>query len=331
MSPRAQRKTMQSLPGAPAPMGSRFVAGGLLVVTIFNELAPLIQQAQAQANDDNVGRQLVDIMWWQSKGVFPSLHAVNDRWGWWRNQHSRDPKEIQEWLNDGKIDYLAMTGIPDESWDLFTVWATTTIQTERDWYNLIGTHQDKTIRHTNEGGSGRWQWRHTYIDEGSLGFSVEEEWVDNARLTTILDAAWDHMYETTKTGIARVGEAAGPKVESMITLPNTYLQQDIYADKPKAIGKRRFKASIDEPELYTLAGQHSREMKKDSLFWLFPNSSAIGKVPSGYVVVGGADYSTYVRIFYTRNFIDMNGYEAMMEPNIYEVLLAKEGDLEPAP
>jgi hypothetical protein len=65
---------------------------------------------------------------------------------------------------------------------------------------------------------------------------------------------------------------------------------------------------------------------------VFPSSASPDPVPSGYEVVGGADYNTYISIFLRRNFvIGGGGYERLIEPNRLEVLLARSSDLRDAP
>jgi hypothetical protein len=333
MSRGAQRQAMQSMPGAPPPMRSRIAGGVLLFITIFNEVAPYIQQVQARQNDENVGRQLNDIMWWQSKGVFPKLEAVNDKWGWWRNAWANDQPTIQKWIEAGDLDFLAMTDIPDDAWDFFTIWATTTIQTLKDWQSFIGDSIQKgRLRETISGANSKWAWRRTRVKSTWYGYDVDADWVESDRLATILNAAYWHMHDVTEQGIAQVGKTVGPADVTKISKAGTYLQQETYLGKPQAIGKRRFKASVSEPELYTVAHQRSREVRKDSVFWLFdPKAVPLYKVPSGYVVVGGADFLTYNQIFYTVNRVETGGVWYDLFPNTLEVLFAKEADLESAP
>lgn len=92
---------------------------------------------------------------------------------------------------------------------------------------------------------------------------------------------------------------------------------------------------MQEPRLYTLAGQHRVSgFPHDSVFYTFPARAAApdGDVPSGYVVVGGADYNTYMRIYLCWNYVrrgDPYPYDHRIEPNTTELLLARQSDLEP--
>jgi hypothetical protein len=79
MSRSQQRAGLAQLPGAPAPMRLRVVAGALVVMELVNLAAPLIQAEQAREFEEDVRKGLDDIMWWQSKGVFPRMRAIDDR------------------------------------------------------------------------------------------------------------------------------------------------------------------------------------------------------------------------------------------------------------
>jgi hypothetical protein len=81
-----------------------------------------------------------------------------------------------------------------------------------------------------------------------------------------------------------------------------------------------------------------RHPQRRRFFYVFPNSESPEEVPDGYVVVGGADYNTYVEIYYTPNLVLQRLGAAYYNetlwrtvfPNGYEVLLAKQADLEDA-
>ena len=76
-----------------------------------------------------------------------------------------------------------------------------------------------------------------------------------------------------------------------------------------------------------------------AVFYVFPNSaSPEPETPSGYVVVGGADYVTYASIQFTRNVLTLYATDASGNIHGYystrggtELMLAEEEDLEDAP
>jgi hypothetical protein len=335
-----QRQTMGQLPGQPAPVGGRLMAGFMLIVTIAEIAAPVVKSARASAYAANVKKGLIDITWWQEKGVFPTMEGVNDRWWPRDNEWTTSPQRIQELLNSNDLNYLVLTGIPDSSWDAFTVWASTHLLSYRDWYSLIGDS-------TAVKGAGdsiqelTWSYRKGKVSGTTFGFDISEEWVEQPRLTTMLRAAARNMVETTNRQLQNIEKSAGENIGPAYQDPQKYHSDVVFGTKPQASGKKRFKQSIEEPILYTLFGEQKRTgYSKDAVFYVFANSAADEEVPEGYVVVGGADYNTYIFIYNTRNRITELGtdeygitrrYAVTRYPNFREVLLAKADDLEDVP
>ena len=83
--------------------------------------------------------------------------------------------------------------------------------------------------------------------------------------------------------------------------PQKFDSTPAYSGAPKAAGRKRFKPEA-KPILYTLYDQHKRRnFDHDALFYVFPDSHSGEEVPAGYVVVGGADYNTYIRVYNSPN------------------------------
>ncbi len=113
----------------------------------------------------------------------------------------------------------------------------------------------------------------------------------------------------------------------------------VFQDLPRPIARKRFRGGVSRP-LYTLLGQQKRRGYQDNaVFYVFPNSaSPEPETPSGYVVVGGADYVTYASIQFTRNVLTSYATDASGNIHGYystrggtELMLAEEEDLEDAP
>jgi hypothetical protein len=330
-----QRATLAQLPGAPAPVRVRIAAGALLLVEVVNQVAPLIQAKRASDFNENVRPGLDDIMWWQAKGVFPGMLAYNDHWVS-SDQHSTDPKEIQRWLDGGDVDYLVMTGVDDGFWDPFTIWATTHLVNYRDWAQFI--LQTSPIR--DAGGTTyantRYEYRVGSISGALIGRDIKHRWVHSDRLDTILRAAGTRMLTTSQQQIeaARTRPGGLSKPDSAyLEDASKYRSQAIFERLPQAApGRWRFRKGTD-PVLYTLAKQQKRTgYDADAAFLKFPDSAVPETVPQGYVVVGGANVSTYYDVYRTVNQVtvrDADGsWVRRLTPNTLEVLLARESDLE---
>lgn len=327
--PRAeQRRILSQTPGQPMPAATRVMGGALLALAIFQEVAPLIQAQQARNYDVDVRAGLNDILWWQSKGVAPRVKALNTNW-FDPDEETTNPARIQQLLADNEIDFLALRGIDDAAWDAFTIWATTHLLTFLDWYSFIG--RAAAIRGNGPSVTERvWEYRVGDIVPGTVyGHNVISQWIRSDRLTSILNAAARHMIDTSRQQISQVATGRGPSDGPAISAPGSFSSQPIYVGKPQAIGRKRFKPGLSEKLLYTLVLQRDREgFDSDAVFHVFPNSASPDPVPAGYVVVGGADYNTYISIFYQRNYVRWRRpMEQSLEPNTLELLLAKENDL----
>jgi hypothetical protein len=320
-----QRQTLAELPGQPMPMGTRVGAGVMLAITVIEELAPLIQAAQQSAFDDDVAKGLSDIMWWQSKGVFPEMHAYTYHF-LSKNADTQNPKEIQTLLDNKDIGYLVLTRIPEEGFALLAAWAKTHLLNIRDWAFFI-TNTD-AVKKENE----KWKYHCGTIGSGATGHFVTEKLQPSDFLTTVLDTAFDRVMASTQTALTAVEHGPIPVAGPAFRDPRVYDSPPIYAGKPQVIGHKKFKDGIKEPTLYTLHGQWERTgFSKDSEFYVFPNNASPEEVPSGYVVVGGAESWTYFQIYETENRVREgkggDDFPLPIFPNRYEELLAKSDDL----
>lgn len=328
-----QRRVTEQLPGQGVPAGPRAVAWFMLAVEVAEIAAPLVQQKRASDFADDVGKGLSDIMWWQSKGVFPTMQGVNDRWWPRDNEWTTSPARIQQLLNSEDLDYLALTGIADENWDAFTIWISTNIRNYVDWFSQI--QHSNAIKH--EGSNIEeftWSYRKGHVESNWHGFNVTEEWQPSDRLTTILRAAARAMIAGTERDVAAIEKGPGSSFhEGPAVDVSYYHSRPAFAYKPQAIGKKKYKAGVDPRALYTISGHQQRVsgMPADSVFYVFPDAVATEPVPDGYVVVGGADYDTYMYIYASYNVTQsyVSGTRANLA-NYLEVMLAKSDDLEDA-
>lgn len=342
LSRSAQRATLAQLPGQPMPMRSRAIAGFMLAVEVINLAAPIVEQSRVTSFNDDVAPFLGAIMWWQAKGIFPRMYGVNDRQWPIGNETTTTPSQIQSWLNSRDLDYLVLTGLPDGWEDAFMLWASVNLREYNDWQAHIA--RSPALR---GGGSAidqqSWSYKTGSVDEAWHGFSISTTWVASERLSQILNAAAAAVITNTEAALqqraTRPGGLHGQDVwRSLDNSP----PDATYESMPAATGRWRFKASA-EPTLYTSHGQRSiTGWPRDSLLYSFPAivGQNLGEVPSGYLVVGGADFNTYVNIRNQPNHVLQTRLNQYGQPYTYgtwlrqhalEVLLARADDLEPAP
>jgi len=323
---RMKKEVISQLPGQPVPVGTRVGAGVMLAITVVEELAPVINAVQQNFFDEDVGKGLGDIMWWQSKGVFPAIEAFKFRY-LSKNVQTTDPKEIQQLLDDRDIDYLVLKDISDEGFAIFSEWAKTHLINIQDWAHFITN--SKAVKKEGD----KWKYHCGKIIPGTVGRKIEENWADSDFLTKILNPAFDRVMKNTQTSISAVEKSDIPAEGPAFRDPAKHYSPVLFAGKPQAVGRKKFKDNITDPKLYTLFRQWSRTgFSRNSLFYVFPNSASPNEVPSGYAVVGGADSLTYYEIYETQNLVvEGHGYEKYslpVFPNKYEVFLARMEDLE---
>lgn len=333
LSRRAQRQALAQLPGQPAPVGVRSVAVVLLAVEAANLAAPIVQSIRASRYNDNVRPALEDILWWQDKGVFPDMEAVDDNVWPFSNEWTTDPKRVNQLLEDKEVSYLALTGIADRNWDRFTVWASAKLMNYRDWAAHV--HTTKAIRSSGQVLEEQtWEYRTQTLSGTWSGHDQTEVWQKSDRLTLIMRAAARDVVENTEEQIGereKMGDE-GPSVSR----PDA--SRPVYAGLPQTTGRMRFKKDV-EPALYTLYKQEKRTgYRAESVFVTFPPGTGGYDAPDGYVLVGGGDVNTYIQVLGTPNLVsyqvegkygtDTLGYRP--SPNLKELLFAKTSDLEAA-
>ena len=299
---RERRRIMQSMPGGGAGGGSRMVAGALLVITIANELAPLVQAERQASRTTDVERFLGDILWWQGVGVAPDVQGVDDNLWPYENEWTTDPERISTLLADDELDYLAVTGIDDAYWDVFMLWVQLNIKNLGDWRALISDND--ALQATGSGIEDlSWSYRTGKISGTTFGHDLTVEWVHSDRLTTILRAAGGQVVQQTRREIQAVASGPGPVSRTSASAFGSHQSIPTYQDMPQATGVYTFRPGLEDRELYTLHRQDGRDgFDADTRLYVFPPEAARWydvDVPDGYVLVGGADYNSYVSVINT--------------------------------
>ena len=338
MSRRQREEALRYVPGQPAPLRIRSAAAVLLIVEAANLAAPIVEQMRRTSFDEDVKPALEDIMWWQDKGVFPAMQAVDDNLWPWSNEWTTNPRRIVELLNDNEVSYLALTGIPENgNWDRFTIWASAKLKNYRDWARHIT--DTKAIRASGTYmGKQTFEYRTSQVHGTSTGHDVEVTWQHSERLDKILNAAAEDVVQISEEQIESRAVETGAVAETDMVRPEGS-SSGIFEGLAKAGGRMRFKPGVD-PVLYTLHEQRKRTgYATESVFYTFekvPFEGSVFNKPNGYVIVGGADFNTYSRIYHTKNLIRIKGYDIHgnygplnqdVQPNTYEVLLARKADL----
>lgn len=321
----AQSSTLSRLPGQPLPARTRAGVGAMAALVVLTETLPLIQASQARSYGENVKRALTDVMWWQAKGVFPALQAVNDRWWPQSNEWTTDPARIQQLINSRDIDYLGLTSIDDRYWDGFQVWATTHLNNYRDWYTYIMVAEEAgTLRQSDD----RWEYRAANVSGRWYGHSVDDRWVYSERLSTILNAANQYVRDTTRAELQNVGQRGGVQVETSISQAGSYRHRTALESLPQPIGHKRFKPGASR-RLYTLRNrQRASGYSENAEFYVFPATASYEHdIPQGYLLVGGANLVAYLQILVTRNAVNIGNNDYRLARGT-ELMLARESDLE---
>jgi hypothetical protein len=328
-----QEEAARHTPAQGPPVMVRSTAYVLLALEAFNLAAPVVEEVGQWKFSTRVQPSLEDIMWWQDKGVSPTMEAVNDRWFPRGNVWTEDQAKIVKMLNDRDVDYLSLTGIPEANWDRLTLWASAKLRTYQDWHRHIVLA--KAIRPTGEHmESQTWEYRTSRISGATWGFDVEETWYRNPRLDKILQAAAKFV---VKTGSEQIASAATKQGRAGATAGQQGFSPALYSGLPGPTGKVTFKPGA-VPMLYTLHKQYQRlGYGRDDVFYTFPDDAVIPykgfEVPDGFVLVGGADFNTYAKVYATQNNIDVIGdqygghREQWVKPNTFEVLLARKDSL----
>lgn len=301
---REQQRVLRQVPGQPMGARGRWVGGALIAISLFNEAAPLIQAEQARSYDRDVARFLGDILFWQGAGVTPAVQAVDDNQWPYENEWTTDPARISALLAEREVSYLAVTGIEESQWDAFMIWAQSSIQNYGDWQALISDND--ALRASGDYiDQLEWSYRTGRITGTTFGHDLDVEWVHSPRLTTILRAAAAAMVSQSREEIAAVATAPGPRSQTTISAIGSHVGRALYSDMPQANRVARFRTTIATPTLYTYRGQRERTgVSPNARLYVFPDSAYDGELPNGYVLVGGADYNTYVTIAAGPNQVD---------------------------
>lgn len=344
LSNRENRRIQNRMPWRSTPAGTRAVAGILLLIEAYNLVEPVVSTVRENDFHENVREPLIDILWWYDKGVMPNIEVINDHW-FEEDEITSDYERMVELLNDKKVDYLALTGIDESYWPFFMIWLKNNIINYRDWYEYFNRSNDKTIKYEGSGITDlTWFYRQTTIKKELVGYSVEEEWVESEMLTRIMNATARDMVDQSNRELRSQYHRPG-KAGKYYIAEGAYLHYDLFENKPQATGVKRFRSDVTNPKLYTLFRQRACEgFSTDDVFYTFPHEAVenfIEEVPPGYVVVGGATYNTYMRIYLSQN--DRQNFDYhwtdfhyntkyyTMRPNGAELLLANRYELEDYP
>ena len=347
-----KKRVRQSIPGAEMPFRTRAGAALMLGLEVFNLVAPFIQEYKESKTESDVRVGIRQAMWWQSKGVYPGLEAVNDRFIR-SNIWSTDPAEINEMLRDGDVNEFTTTDIPEAMWDMFLLWASTNIRNYRDWQSYIveGEKLGTIKKEGNNLQDFKWYYRKGEIKGKWIGFDITTDWKYHEKLTTILRGVGTAMVQNTeqemKDTTSRVydpktDEEGQLRDESSQAKPISEIYVKSFRGKPPPLEKqiKKFNPLLGKPRLYTLA--EKKEIEFDApelLLHIFPKS-ALWKyyfsddfISDEYVVVGGADYNSYMYIYRVENSIyspsNKTGYVKpyKVNPNFTELMLAKKAHL----
>ncbi|MCA9624513.1 MAG: DUF4157 domain-containing protein [Myxococcales bacterium] len=310
--PKKSRQALQryfdGLKGAPS-RGSRVVGGVLALVEIANLAAPVVANINASNKRKNIGKFAQIHDWWAAKSMSPEMEALHDGWGS-AEVRVTDTASVAAMVNgtytrDGdtvEADYLTLEKLPsdDASWDLFNLWAMTHIRNVQDYHTLIWRKPTPDARAIQFDG-GKWKYRAGTIVSDTVGYSIDERWVEHPRLNTIMEAVLDQVATTTDTELSDAWKNREKWEPTPDTIGTGGYHNEPMLRRRRPLRRVRFGSDVgeDDREAYAVNG-HRTVVEGDQ--W-----SLLGKEPVFYVVkhtgwesiddkyalVVGADHATY--------------------------------------
>jgi hypothetical protein len=303
----------------------RAAAGILIAVELANQIAPVVEQVRAGHHARDVQKFLSVIMWWQEKSVMPELHAVYDRW-FDDDRVATQPGEIKKMVEQGELDYLALTRIEDQAqWDMFNIWMVQHVRNLDDYRALVPPADlwDAPLRWTGAWEIAKWEYRAAILEETLTGYELKETWRSHPRLDIIMHEVARQVLENTRTELASAWEKRQERLPGpSMSASGTHVSRPVLA-YVRPVRRVRFKAGMSESDRRAYAVvTEKRVLDGDQyyddkpVFYVLPPSAAPVDIDPDYLLVTGADFNTYARLVHVPShwieIVEVNGRNQRM-------------------
>jgi hypothetical protein len=224
------------------------------------------------------------LIWWRQMGVTPRACGVTDRWGWGReDDRVTNVEQILEGVKEGRFDGIEVEA-PNSSdqYEVFEQWVRTNVRTLEDLYLYFVHQRDHGVRKSDTGAFEvvSWEW-------GDMPpANVSETWKVDPRIDKFMRGIRDEIVRRTE--------------QEMGNLTTTDLRLGP-SGKFKLGRKRRARSG---QSFFTTRLEPGTGLQLHAQSWndLTPVFYEIEHkdVPSGFVLVTGADAQTYLAIVEAR-------------------------------
>lgn len=301
-----QSRLLQALQTGPnreklgGPVG-RGTAGILVALEVMNAVLPIIETEQ-QMRDYQLYEAAKTAQWWLEKGVVPPLHGIAKADG---TSLTAIP-DLHDALRKHELRALEIGLITNESqWDGFRIWVTAQIQDFDDYYEHFVGPKVQTVRFKGDyfdGDSTTWEMKTWRWDDSFFGGGLKEEWAPSEPLTRIMHATARRVIQGTSRALQERWEQRKPAGQRTQE-PPMLMAADTPLPRSNPVGRRRFLSSKVDRNLYSLHQQ--RVIVNERGWWSEPSFLELEAdgLPPGYVLVTGADYSTYAAIRQAKQYV----------------------------
>lgn len=307
----AKQQAKNISPLIAAAAGGKWGAGqkgsaAILVLYEFLNMGADVFTIHQQNKRDDVARGFGNLVWLMQRGLIPFFKGVVDSWTG-EDIKTESIKTILKWIKERKLNavtYDIPHELANERWLPFILWAESNVRNFDEYSLHFKDYGDSPIDNLgNSFPSKKWQIRRWFWEDPAGG-SPSKDWVKNDVLNKVMHALSTRVVAGTKEALEVTWsrrekpntKTGGSNFPSISTPPDERLtrSEDLYMEGTRPTRRAYFAANATQ-QLYSNHNKSKVIIKpedwweKDPYLFVFENISA----PTGYVVVGGANYNTY--------------------------------------
>lgn len=302
---------------------SRLFTGVLLVVTIVNEVGPVVEATRRTHLQENVLRFLQIAEWWGQLGVKPLLGAAVDPvfgeatlltgtdkqeeiwnrvakkvWGQipvdQRVPEEKLPKDVRE---AAEVDDLWIESIPSINWIPFGLWITAHVRNYDEYAARFVDSKPQGIRRRGDDFATS-EWDILLATFETSGYNrIEDHWYHDETFSKIMRATARRVIAGTEAAIGRTWQRRvtepPPPEPTAIRAPEETVRAVSPIEGMRPTRRARFKAD----RTHEVFGVYDQDRIIGPRDWWAPSPFFIvfeyEPAPEGYLAVSGADYNTY--------------------------------------